>query len=73
MFIKIPTLINFNIENTYKEFAKIFDNKESNIRHFKLNFKPFLGFRRAYPDKVISYIRRQREIFESLFNQIVNR
>jgi len=36
---KITTLIYFNIENKFEEWIKIFDSKESDLRHSEIDIK----------------------------------
>ena len=51
---KITTVISFKIKNTFKEWVKIFDIKESDLRHSKFDIKPlFRGFSKDDPKKVI--------------------
>ena len=40
MSLKIITLIFFKIESTFEELVKIFDSKESNLRHYEFDIKP---------------------------------
>ena len=54
MSSKIKTVITFKIERIFDEWAKIFDNKESYLRHSDFNIKPlFRGFIKADLEKVI--------------------
>ena len=70
---KITTVISFKIESTFEEWVKIFDSKEADLRHSEFDIKPlFRGFSKDDPKKLFVYIRLQREIFKSLFKQIVN-
>ncbi len=51
---KITTLISFKIERKFEERVKIFDSKESDLRHSEFDFKPlFRGFSKDDPKKVI--------------------
>jgi len=51
---EITTVISFKIESTFKEWVKIFDSKESYLRHSEFDIKPlFRGFSKDDPKKVI--------------------
>ena len=51
---KITTLISFNIETKFEEWIKIFDSKESDLRHSEFDIKPiFRGLSKDDPKKVI--------------------
>ena len=69
----ITTVITFEIESTYEEWVKIFDSQEAERRHSKFDIKPlFRGLSKYDPIKLFVYIRLWKEIFKSLFKQIVN-
>ena len=54
MFRKIKNVISFEIESIFKEWVKIFDSKESYLRHSEFDIKPlFRGFSKDDPKKVI--------------------
>ena len=70
---KITTEISFKIESKVEELVKIFDSKEADLRHSEFDIKPlFRGFSKDDPKKVICINQARREIFKSLFKQIVN-
>ena len=51
---KITTVISFQIESTFEEWVKIFDNKEAYLRHSEFDIKTLLrGFSKDDPKKVI--------------------
>jgi len=51
---KITTLISFNIETKFEEWIKIFDSKESDLRHSEIDIKTlFRGLSKNDPKKVI--------------------
>ena len=51
---KLTTVISFKIERRSEEWSKIFDSKESNLRHSQFVIIPlFKGFSKDYPKKVI--------------------
>ena len=55
MYRKITTIISFQIEKTFKEWSKIFDSKEANLKDSEFDTKPlFRGFSKDDPKKVIS-------------------
>ena len=61
MYMKITIVIYFQIESTFKEWSKIFDIKEADLRHSELDIKPlFRGFSKDDPKKVI-YINQTLE------------
>ena len=73
MSSKITTVISFKIKGRFKEWVKIFDIKEVNLRESKFDIKPlFRGFSKDDPKKLFVHMRLKRGIFESLFKQIVN-
>ena len=52
---EITTVISFKIESTFKEWVKIFDSKESYLRHSEFDITPlFRGFSKDDLKKVIS-------------------
>ena len=54
MFRKIKAVISFKIESILKEWVKIFDSKEADLRYSEFDIKPlFRGFSKDYPKKVI--------------------
>ena len=70
---KITTVISLKIESIFKEWVKIFDSNEADLRQSEFDIKPlFRGFSKDDPKTVILYSRFQMEIFKSLFKQIVN-
>ena len=70
---KIITVISFKIKSILEEWVKIFDSKEANLRNSEFDIKPFLEDSvKMILKKFFAYIRLQREIFNSLFKQIVN-
>ena len=51
---KITTLISFNIETKFEEWIKIFDSKESDLRHSEIDIKTlFRGLSKNDPKKDI--------------------
>ena len=53
MSSKIKTVISFEIECKFDEWVKIFDSKESDLRHSEFDIKPlFTGFSKDDPKKV---------------------
>ena len=51
---KINTVISFKIENTFKEWVKIFDSDEADLKQSEFYIKPlFKGFSKDDPKKVI--------------------
>ncbi|ABV50935.1 Hypothetical protein P9215_13201 [Prochlorococcus marinus str. MIT 9215] len=51
---KITTLISFNIETKFEEWIKIFDSKESDLRHSEFDIKTlFRGLSKDDPKKFI--------------------
>ena len=70
---KITTVISFKIESKFEEWIKIFDSKEADLRHSEFDIKPlFREFSKDKPKKLFVLIMFQREIFKSLFKQILN-
>ena len=70
---KIPTVISFKIESTFEEWVKIFDSYEEDLRNYQFYIKPLLeDSLKMILKKLFAYIKLQREILKSLFNQIVN-
>ena len=70
---RITNVISFKIESTFEEWVKIFDSKEADLRHSEFDIKPlFRGFLKMILKKLFAYFNLQREIFKSLFKQIVN-
>ena len=54
MLRKITTIISFKNECTFKEWVKIFDSKDADLRHSEFDIKPLLrGFSKDDPKKVI--------------------
>ena len=52
--MKITTVISFKIEITFEEWVKIFDSKETVLRHSEFNIKSlFRGFSKDDNKKVI--------------------
>ena len=70
---RITTIISFKIESKFEELVRILDSKEADRRHSNFEIKPiFRVFSKDYIKKLFEYIRLKREIFRSLFKQIVN-
>jgi len=58
---KITTVIYFKIESIFKEWVKIFDSKEADLRHSEFDIRQlFRGFSKDDPKKVI-YIKEAPE------------
>ena len=65
---KLITVISFNIESSYEEWAKIFDSKEADQRHSELYIKPlFRGFTKDDPQKVICINQDQQGNMQKFF------
>ena len=65
---KITTVISFKIESTFEELVKFFDSKETDLRHFEFDIKPFFrGFSKDDPKKVICIYQDQEGNIQKFF------
>ena len=68
----VKFVFTFKIESTFNKWAAIFDSEEADKRHSEFDIKPlFRGANKEDPQKTVLFIKRQKGMFKSLYNQTV--